>query len=203
MRETGRSPDSLRSAPASREEPCGLEPLARPGAARLRGSPRSAPGHLEESRDPEPIRPDRDPEPTRRDPPAMGRRESRGVPRSGGVGPARGAQIAGRPEIGRGRSRGVPRSGALRAAVRSNSRCSRRRRPEIALSPEALTKPHAGARSPRPPEPSKIELGLVETSGVALNYGRQETVTLLTLGVLRCLERARRALYLPAHDIFG
>ena len=42
------------------------------------------------------------------------------------------------------------------------------------------------------------ELGPVETSGVALNYGRQETVTLLTSGVLRCLERARLAFYLPA-----
>ena len=48
-------------------------------------------------------------------------------------------------------------------------------------------------------KPPGIELGLVETSGVALNYGRQETVTLLTLGVLRCLERARRAFYLPAN----
>ena len=155
VRETGRSPDSLRSAPASREGPCELEPLARPGAARLRGSPRSAPGRLEESRDPEPIRPDR------AGPPAMGRPESRGVPRSGRVGPVRGTQIAGLPANGRGRSRGVPRSGALRAAVRSNSRCSQRRRPEIALAPEALAKSHAPPRSPRPPEPSKIELGLV------------------------------------------
>ncbi len=69
---TSRSRDSSRSPAADRRESHDLSTPGRAAPSRLRGSPRSTPGRLEESRDPEPIRPDR------AGPPAMGRRESRG-----------------------------------------------------------------------------------------------------------------------------